>query len=409
MDEYAYISQAYYTDVLLSGDRDDRVWLDFPAYDLVPLPKYAIGLALLVAGEPRPGPEAARSWYRDTSSRFGPPRMLTVARIPSILLGAAGCLALAALGAAAFDLRVGVAAGLLLALNPLYALHAHRAMSEAPCEAFLLIALALALGAWRRAVAGKAGWAMFALLAGSGVAIGLSVLAKFNGLLALMTLASWVLIAWGIAAIRRTAWLWYALGSSLAAAVAVAVFLMLNPYMTARPTSPLNEDARRIADQGAWERFRFLIDHRRTMSASQQVAFPHNALTRLGDRARVVAAQGFGRFGPFGPRKSDSTRRYDLAQDWGAFVWLPLGLAGLGYALFFGRKQLQDGSPPTSWAIAAWAVIALAVVTLYLPMAWDRYQLPIQAPFALLAASAVFGVWDGLRLLVGSRKELGAW
>ena len=42
--------------------------------------------------------------------------------------------------------------------------------------------------------------------------------------------------------------------------------------------------------------------------------------------------------------------------------------------------------PPRAWALVIWSVLALLVVTVYLPMAWDRYQLPIQAPAALLAA-----------------------
>ncbi|AMV36967.1 ArnT family glycosyltransferase [Planctomyces sp. SH-PL62] len=409
VDEYAYMSQSYYADLFLSGERNDRAWLEFPAYDLVPLPKYLIGLALGAVGEPRPGPEAARSWYRDTSSRFGPPRALTVSRVPSILLGAMGCVALAVIGTMAFDLRVGLAAGALLMLNPLYSLHAHRAMSEAPCETFLMVALAFALAAWRRAVSRRPDWLMFALLAMAGLATALAVLSKFNGLLALMTMAVWVVLGWGLPGLPRPSWVRFGLGSVIAVGLAWVGFLALNPFMTARPAPPLNADAQRIAGLGAWERFRLLVDHRRTMSAGQQEAFPHNALTRLGDRVRVVAAQGFGRFGPFGPRKSDSTRRYDLAQDWGAFLWLPLCLGGLGYALVVGLLQLQREAAPSAWAAAAWALVSLAVVTLYLPMAWDRYLLPIQAPFALLAASALLGVWDALRLLAAPRKKMGTW
>jgi len=409
VDEYAYISQSYYADLLLAGDRDDRAWLDFPAYDLVPLPKYLIGISLQAIGEPRPGPEAARAWYRDTHSRFGPSRMLTASRVPSILLAAIGCVALAAIGTAAFDLRTGVAAGVLLAANPLYGLHAHRAMSESPCEAFLMIALLLGLLGWKRAYEGRGGWPLYALLAGAGAATGLSVLAKFNGLLALMTMAAWVALAWAFPGVLRGAWIRHRLATALAAVVAWGVFLALNPFMTARPNPPLSEDAGRIAELNAWGRFRLMIDHRRNMSRGQQVAFPHNALMRPGDRAAVVAVQGFGRFGPFGPRKSDSTRRFDMAQDWGAFLWLPMGLAGLGYALVVGRLQVREGRAPTAWAAATWAVVALAVVTLYLPMAWDRYQLPIQAPFALLASSALFGIWDAIRLLAAPRKKMGAW
>ena len=407
VDEYAYITQSYYADYFARGDRDDPAWVEFPAYDLVPLPKYLIGLSLRVAGEPRPGAAAAQMWYANTHSTYGTPRTLTAARVPSLALGALGCAALAAIGTMAFDLRVGLAAGLLLMINPLYALHAHRAMSEAPCEASLLVALALALPAWRRAFADRPfGWAILALLAGAGAAAGLSVLAKFNGFLALMTIAAWAALAWAIPRGAGWGWLWFVLGAALAAATAAAVFVILNPYMTARPSANRTVDGERIAALNAWERFRLLVDHRRTMSAGQQEAFPHNALTTIPERAKVVAVQGFGRFGPFGPAKSDSTVRYDLDQDRGAFAWLPLGLAGLGYAIAYGRAQLRRREAPSAWAVAAWALIALGVVTLYLPMAWDRYLLPIQAPFALLVAAAAVGAWDGLARLSGWKPKL---
>ena len=39
-----------------------------------------------------------------------------------------------------------------------------------------------------------------------------------------------------------------------------------------------------------------------------------------------------------------------------------------------------------AWLLTVWTCLALGVVTAYLPMAWDRYQLPIQSPAALLVA-----------------------
>ena len=104
----------------------------------------------------------------------------------------------------------------------------------------------------------------------------------------------------------------------------------------------------------------------------------------------MVAVQGFGRFGPLGPPKSDSTRRYDLAQDWGVFLWLPLVADGPGRdrscwdSASSGRPRRRPAGPWPSGPC-----LAVAVVTAYLPMAWDRYQLPIQAPAALLAAMAL--------------------
>jgi 4-amino-4-deoxy-L-arabinose transferase-like glycosyltransferase len=411
VDEYAYISQSYYADLFLDGKTNDRAWLDPPGYDLVPLPKYLIGLALRAVGYGRPGPEAARLWYDDTSSVFGTPALLTAARTPSIVLGAVGCVAVFALGVLFRDARVGLVAALLLAINPLYRLHAHRAMSEAPCETFLYTALLIAAWCWGRAFGPRGAakpWLSIGLI-GAGIAAGLSVLAKFNGLLALMTLAVWVVLGWSLPGRSWTAKLAFALGACFAVVAAWFVFLGLNPFMTARPPAPLQPDAQALSEMSAWRRFRFLIDHRRTMSEGQQKAFPHNALTTLPERAKVVAVQGFGRFGPLGPARSDSTRRYDFSQDAGAFVWLPVCVAGLACSLVLGLRQYRAGDAPLAWATAAWALLSLAVVTVYLPMAWDRYQLPIQTPFSLLAALFLVVCADAmLRMVRPSRMEVSA-
>ncbi|WP_220369729.1 4-amino-4-deoxy-L-arabinose transferase [Paludisphaera rhizosphaerae] len=405
VDEYAYISQSYYTDLYFSGRWNDPAWLEFPAYDLVPLPKYLIGVTLHVARERLPGPEAARAWYAGYNT-YGPPRVLTISRIPFVLLGAVGCVALAVIGWLAFDFRAGVLAGFILMLNPLYALHAHRAMTEAPCEAFLLTALALALAAWNRALIMNPGrWAMWGLPA-AGVATALSILSKFNGLLAIMTIAAWAGMAWMIPRGDRYGWLRFAVGSLVAVVVAWFVFLALNPFMTARNPAPNNAEAQRLAEMSVGGRFRFLIQHRRAMSAGQQQNFPHNALRSIRERVKVAAVQGFGRFGPFGPTKSDSTIRYDRVQDWGAFVWLPIALIGLGYSAAMGRVQFRRREAPAAWAVGLWALIALTVVTLYLPMAWDRYLLPIQAPFALLGATVIVAAWDALGWLVGLKPRV---
>ena len=69
-DEYAYISQSYYADLFFAGRFNDLAWLDFPAYDLPPLPKYLIGLSFRLAQLPMPKPGAAWAWY-DHYGHFG--------------------------------------------------------------------------------------------------------------------------------------------------------------------------------------------------------------------------------------------------------------------------------------------------------------------------------------------------
>ena len=153
VDEYAYITQSYQPDLVFSGHMNDPSWLEPLAYDLVPLPKLWTNLAFRAAGIPRPSPWNAVPWYRDTSHRWGTERELIIARLPSVILGTIGCMAIFALGSDIRDHRTGVIAAFLLAINPLYSLHAHRAMSETGCEAFMLIALALGLKAWKAMLA----------------------------------------------------------------------------------------------------------------------------------------------------------------------------------------------------------------------------------------------------------------
>jgi 4-amino-4-deoxy-L-arabinose transferase-like glycosyltransferase len=400
VDEYAYITQAYQPDLVFAGQWNDSSWFDLTSYDLVPLPKYFINLAYRAAGIPRPTRRDAVAWYQNTSYRWGSQRDLIVARLPSIVSGALGCVAIFALGTFVAGPWTGGIAAFLLAVNPLFRLHAHRAMSEAPCEAFLLIALVLGLWGWRAAFDQAPRTAgVLAIMTAAGCSAGLSLLAKFNGVLAVISPIAWTGMGLLLArADRRRRWL---LCGGLACAIAAAgiIFILLNPFMTARPGGTLSADRQAISEMGIAERLLFLVAHRGEVSRDQQRMFPHNAVQAGTERARVVATQGFGRFGPLGPSKSDSTRRYDLAQDWGALIWLPLVAIGLVWSILLGRRQLASGEPPAAWALALWACLTLAAVAAYLPLAWDRYELPIQAPAALLAALPLAAACQAIKKL----------
>ncbi len=139
----------------------------------------------------------------------------------------------------------------------------------------------------------------------------------------------------------------------------------------------------------------------------QKRSMSHNAMVTPLDKLSVFAVQGFGRFGPFGPSKSDSTERYQLAQDWGLILWSPLVLFGLYVSFRAGLAQLREGRPPTSPALVIWAFIAWAVVGIYLPMAWDRYLLPIQVPNALLAAVGAVALYDSIPKACSARGIVG--
>ncbi len=397
VDESAYIATSYFADLWLDGRRDDVAWFDFQAIDYPPLSRYLIGGSLRAAGYPRPSPSQGAAWYRNTHARFETPEMLRVARWPSVTLGSVGCVAVFALGTLAAGRRVGVLAAILLAMDPLYRMHARRAMADVPCEAFLLAAVALGLWSWRKTLAGRIGFLEgLAAVIGTGLFAGLAVLAKLTGGLAPLILVGWAALAAclpGLSAWRKGV---VAIGSALACLVAFATFTGLYPSLTAHPRKSLQSRLQTFEAQDLRGRLHLLYNHRRDMADGQRAIFAHNALWKGSDKLKVAVVQGFGRFGPFGPGHSDSRIRFDRTQDWGALLWAPLVVLGVGCAIARGRSQWRAGEPPTCWAVLTQAVIAFATVAVYIPLAWDRYLLPIQSGAALLGAIAAVGMLDGL-------------
>ncbi len=92
------------------------------------------------------------------------------------------------------------------------------------------------------------------------------------------------------------------------------------------------------------------------------------------------AVQGYGRFGP---SHTDSTKRFDLAQDWGAFSWIPLVVMELVALVMLARRS------PVFGAVVLMTGLTFVVVTGFIPLAWDRYYLSIQPGAALLGASGI--------------------
>ncbi len=397
VDESAYVAQSYYADLLLQGRRDDPAWLEYPAYDLPPLAKYLVGFALRLGGFARPGTSASAAWYENTSRRFETDASLTAARIPSVLLGAAGCVALWSIAANAFGGSAGLVAAALLMASPLYRLHARRAMSDVPAEACLLVALAFGLVSWSRWVGGKGGSrAAVGMILGAGVFAGLSVLAKLNGAIACMILGTWAFLGVLLDRVPARSKLGLAASTLGAVAVAFGTFVALNPFLTAKPPGPIRADLEGVAAAGFLERVDAVRRHRVEVSRRGQEIFPRDALTTPTAKLAAVAVQGYGRFSPLGPSHSDSTKRYDVSQDWGVVLWAPLVIAGAVVCVRRGMVQRRSGLPPIAWAVGVGALVALAAVTAFIPLAWDRYYLSIQ-PGAILLASAALTTPSALR------------
>ena len=403
VDEAAFVSQSYFWDLAASGRVNDPLWLEFPAYDLPPLPKYLIGAALQVGGIARVDRSWALAWYANIHERrFLSDRTLWVARCPSMILGALGCVAIFAIGTIAANRRTGLVASFLLMTNPLYRLHAMRAMADIPAEAFILATSAVALAFWCVAMRGKPRLLLsIAMGIVIGVLAGLAVLSKLNGGLGLMIVASWVALGIGIAPTgnRKAVWANLLVMFLLCGLTSLATFVLLNPFVTAHPSRlPAFPMAASVPpSESPVARIGTILRHRLSVPEDQQALFPHNALTTPAEKIRTLAVQGFGRFGPLGASHTDSTIRYDWRQDWGAAVWLPLVLAGYIWSFVRGRNQSRRGEPATYWAIGILSLVSMITVGAMLPLAWDRYFLSIQAGSCLMAAVVVIGGFDAVR------------
>src|SRR5688572_155317 len=144
----------------------------------------------------------------DPGAAFG------LARVLSAVLGAAAVGFLVWAGRRLFDLRVGLLAGALLAVAFLPVHYAHLAVNDVPTLAPLCLALVGIAGVHRRGALVD-----YAL---AGAALGAACATKYTaGIVALCLLAAATTARAGASPLR---------GLTLAAALAVAGFLVANPY-----------------------------------------------------------------------------------------------------------------------------------------------------------------------------------
>ncbi len=197
-----------------------------------------------------------------------------------------------------------------------------------------------------------------------------------------------------------------AAGAILIPTTAAATVLVLNPTLTAHPPVRLSPIMETWVRQTPIERFRFMARIRAKISASQQKQYEPYALTTPGEKFRVIVAQGYGRFSPLGPSHSHAPVILDWAQDRSAVIWLPWVIAGAFWAAARGRGQLRRDEPPTAWAILIMAAIAVLCVALYIPLAWDRYLLPIQPGSILLASGVAVAAFDVVMIRLRPRSRV---
>jgi 4-amino-4-deoxy-L-arabinose transferase-like glycosyltransferase len=427
IDESAMIGQSYYYTLLKTGQWQHPDWLHYAAFDHPPLPKYFFGLSLDLVGLPVPTTldrwmkwagfeRVPGGWQKSMSggdfSPPGDPRVLFWARMPSALFGAAGAAALFAVGLQLHSRLAGLIAAVLITFNPLYLTHARRAMSDSFTECLVVASFAVGLWGCRLVWSGESRWWKWTVFAVTeAVLCGLAALAKLNGGIASLIVLAMLGGTWLLRLTSRT-WrcsasnkgrsqvsIMAGLATAAIACGSFAVFVVLNPFLTAHPISDesISAHARELAEMGLLARAKFLINFRREWSEDSRhnPNFRKDWLPTFSDRARMTAWEGFGRFSSLGPRdirthepRPDRERFSDYGRA-ASLIWLPLVVWGLVLSAYTGWQAIRSNRPPLVWALILYTILSLAIVVLLIPLNWDRYYLPLQAPASALVAIAV--------------------
>jgi hypothetical protein len=289
------------------------------------------------------------AWYGGASGavralRLQPAELYTLARVATAVLGTAALWLLYATGARLFGRAVGLLAAAIEAVAFLPVFYAHLALNDAPTLAPLSLSLLGTAGVLRH------GRLRDHLLAGVG--LGLACATKYTAGIAVLPLAAAIAVRYlehGSAAPRRSA-----AGVGLAAAGALAAFLIANPYA--------------VLDYGA---FHEGLLHQSKLSAEAQ--------------------------GKLGAPQAGGLVYYLWSLTWG-LGWVPT-LAALGGAVTIWRTR-----PALGWVLVPAPLAFLAFMGLQ-GRYFGRWLLPIFPLLCLLAAFVAVRLAQAAAALLQRRAE----
>jgi len=429
-DESAYLAQTYYYHLLFHrGDPWHEDWQRRAGIEVPPLPKYLFGLALDVAGLDVPTTYAPTFyWY---NVRFQPPRdrrMLTAARTVSAVAGIIGCIALFALAARTAGLGAGVLAALLWCVNPLVRMSARRAMGDAITECLVLVTVVLGAALCRHLLSPRVGWRRTCVLGALVATVGsLAINAKLNGAVGLLSVAVMLLVVWGwlVGQCLRRAhapdsprpsvhriWAVPLVGLGTAA-LAFGLFCLVNPFVAGggRRATVFTQSAR-------------LVEHRTRLYETTRVVFHRKDGTGLftpADKLWATYRRGFGSYTTLHPmlvgelagsyvslpsllvgehpgvsqaaaRDRWTARHPILTVAVVAPVSALVAVVGLVLMATRWRRQSVDRVLITALPWLAYLVVTTVAVIAFIPLDWDRYYIPLAAPWAVPAGVALAAV-----------------
>ncbi len=361
------------------------------------LPKYAIGLAWHLGGFRVTDLNDQWDWGADwdwnvASGRMPLAALLLAARWSAALPGALSVPVMFALGWRRGRRRVAYPASFLLATHGVLLIHIRRAYMEAALLLFsLLVILAAAWWAERlaRGEGGARRWLLPALALG--MASGLALASKHSGAVPVVAAGLGLLI---VAARLPGPARKQALGGlAIGAGLALAVFLALNPAWWSDPVGRAGE----------------VLRLRATLAAEQAAIFPEAAYADLPARIGGLIAQvtiadpAYFEVAGWAEPLAGVIAAYEaspwtgirygqgVAGDAAGVILLALALAG---AVRLGREWRAWAASPV---IGAWALLTVLFILATIPLAWQRYVLPLLPILILLAA-------DGLAWLLRGRS-----
>jgi hypothetical protein len=350
-DESDYVATSrYFGYLFLQGDASRKEWdSNHWTRTQPPLTRYIVGAWLTARGYDL---EKLNQPYVSTASSFEINRqkgrvptddVLTSARQPMVLLGAGAIALLFLLGAALGGIPAGLVTAALALSSPFIHYTLIHVWAEAPLACFLVLSALLAAHGVRRVLNGGSVVAWGLAL---GAALGLASATKLTGLVAvgLVVGAGAVMAAWcwrrgdQDAARRLLAW------AMLAAAVAVALFVAVNPFLWRGPVAGL---------QG-------MVQERREEMAFQQDQWPEYAVLSWAERPWLTVA-GSLHVGPLAESPAAAPVNLPL---------LAIGIIGLGALL----RQAGPVSPVGM--LAVWLLGYYAAIVLGLGLKYPRYFMP---------------------------------
>lgn len=371
-DESDYVATSrYFGYLFLQRDASRKEW-DGNHWTRTqpPMTRYIVGAWLTGHGYDL---ENMNQPYVSTASSFEVNRMkgrvptddvLARARQPMALLGAAAIAILYLLGVALGGPMAGLIAAALALTSPFLRYTLVHAWAEAPLACFLLLAVLVATIGVQRMLDGSESWLTWSV--GLGVALGFASATKLTGLVGILI----VLGTTGLLAIRawrssnrpgaRRLVVW----AGLASAVALSLFVLVNPFLWRGPVVGLIS----------------MVEQRRDEMALQQDQWPEFAVLSVAERPWQMAL-GTTRFGPWGDRPPVA-------------VPVGLGLAMLGIWSLRWRIRPCTCEPATLMLLGWLGGYSVAIFG-GLGLSYPRYFLPaglLLLPLMGAGAAYLFGL-----------------